>query len=662
MVKHSVCDGSAAEDVDANARRKDPKKKSARVTSKQLQEEAKLYRSSVENAHDSDEMTGNMSFIHEKAYFCNMLVLHDPDRKQWDWFRLRCADILEHTFCDGEAHVFESLVGVVIIINIVIMIIETDARADCLNSGTTCMPGWITSLNYIFVAVYTGEALLRLIVLRWRIALSLWNVFDLLIVVTAWCDLLISDDASTASKNIQMLRVTRVARVVRMAKIISKFPTLNTMVRGFNGAMNAMAWGLIVILILLIIWSILAVELFHPINQNLYAEEPDHFCFDAFSSVLRSTLVFFQTLIAGDSWGFCAIPVIQKAPMTFIVFAASLVSVQLGFTNLVLAIIVDKASEARECSKDSQLKAKRKETRNRMQMWAHIAESLDQDGDGLLSKEEMVASADDPYLAEVWEMLDIDLKDLEEVYGLLDTNGDGKVTFQCVVDAFSKTQQEMRVYLMLMKLQVSKLQVDMATMLEKMDTLVGKAARSSFMSPSHSHPPGSPPGGAPAVSQEVVATGIPSAFKAVGSRGLDKGCCSGMTAAAFTDCGADAITQLHSGLDVGTLQRRLDALAAEAAEIAGVAAGKAATEAISRLSGEAAAQAQPAVSGQAQATGASVKSSDWATTQKVGWAKQDITADDTLDDGDAVVQGASSSAIKKKKPRPKKQSNASSSR
>merc|ERR1719343_173040 len=120
------------------------------------------------------------------------------------------------------------------------------------------------------------------------------------------------------------------------------------MIQGFAGAMQAMIWGLLLILLLLGIWSLLAVELLGPISRELWTEGGrDQWCGEAFQTVARSTLLFFQTLVAGDSWGECAIPIINQEPLTYIIFSIALVTVQLGFTNLILAVIVDKATQAR---------------------------------------------------------------------------------------------------------------------------------------------------------------------------------------------------------------------------------------------------------------------------------------------------------------------------
>ena len=41
---------------------------------------------------------------------------------------------------------------------------------------------------------------------------------------------------------------------------------------------------------------------------------------EAFDSVFMVMLMFFQTLMAGDSWGDCAVPMIQKNPLSIVIF------------------------------------------------------------------------------------------------------------------------------------------------------------------------------------------------------------------------------------------------------------------------------------------------------------------------------------------------------
>merc|ERR1719440_1045216 len=71
-------------------------------------------------------------------------------------------------------------------------------------------------------------------------------------------------------------------------------------------------------------------------------------CVRSFSSVMAANLTFFQTIIAGDSWGKVAIPVTEAYPLASIIFVGSLFSIVVGIMNLIVAVLVDTASEARE--------------------------------------------------------------------------------------------------------------------------------------------------------------------------------------------------------------------------------------------------------------------------------------------------------------------------
>merc|ERR1719453_2839040 len=99
------------------------------------------------------------------------------------------------------------------------------------------------------------------------------------------------------------------------------------------------------IVVLLLLFAVLSVEVINPVSVRIHKE--DTYCAAAFSSVWNCMLMFFQTLVAGDSWGNCALPVIKAHFWTFLIFAAALISVQLGFMNLILAVIVERASRAR---------------------------------------------------------------------------------------------------------------------------------------------------------------------------------------------------------------------------------------------------------------------------------------------------------------------------
>ena len=84
------------------------------------------------------------------------------------------------------------------------------------------------------------------------------------------------------------------------------------------------------------VWAILGVQLIHPVNAEIWANTDCERCQKAFGSVWNASLTIFQTVVAGDSWGSLAIPLIESQWWTFLWFLVVLVTVQLAMLNLIL--------------------------------------------------------------------------------------------------------------------------------------------------------------------------------------------------------------------------------------------------------------------------------------------------------------------------------------
>ena len=61
-------------------------------------------------------------------------------------------------------------------------------------------------------------------------------------------------------------------------------------------------------------------------------------CQTAMSSVMQADLLLTKTVIAGDSWGEIAVPVIQEHPATAIIFIGSLLTLVFGVLNIIVAV------------------------------------------------------------------------------------------------------------------------------------------------------------------------------------------------------------------------------------------------------------------------------------------------------------------------------------
>merc|ERR1719253_1380481 len=133
-------------------------------------------------------------------------------------------------------------------------------------------------VNYVFLAVYTVEASMRVFVLRLKVFRSFWNNLDLFVVFAGYLDLGLSsqDTEGSGGPNISLLRIFRVFRLLRAVRIFQKVPELYAMLRGFISAMQTMFWGFVMIIVLLLLFAVLCVELIHPISLRIH--EGDEYC------------------------------------------------------------------------------------------------------------------------------------------------------------------------------------------------------------------------------------------------------------------------------------------------------------------------------------------------------------------------------------------------
>jgi len=351
---------------------------------------------------------------------------------------------------------WEILVSVVICLNFVVIIIEANYGAECDGNMTSgCVPGWLSVINYCFVAFYTLEAFATIFVYRSRVMRDHWTLFDLCIVFMAWLDMVVSAVVTTAGmQEVALLRLFRIARLARAARIVHMSPELRAMMNGVISALTTVFWGLIMVTLLLAVWAVLAVELLHDTAQEVHQDKP--ICLEAFDSVFMVMLMFFQTLMAGDSWGDCAVPMIQKNPLSIVIFGGSLLTVQLGFANLVLAVIVERARQAHEEEQRKNVVEQMKKRREAETRLLEMCQEIDVDKDGILTLDELMeAYATNEAFRKTLMLLEIDETDLICLFDLMDVDRSGDLTYEELVNCIHKSEtNDLKRQMMLVKLQV----------------------------------------------------------------------------------------------------------------------------------------------------------------------------------------------------------------
>ncbi|CAK8991513.1 Calcium-dependent protein kinase 1, partial [Durusdinium trenchii] len=144
--------------------------------------------------------------------------------------------------------------------------------------------------------------------------------------------------------------------------------------------------------------------------------------------VMVANLLLFKTVIAGDSWGEIAVPVIEQYPATALIFMGSLLTLVFGVLNLIVAVVVDTFADARASDVQNLAEEMEDDIANDRKSLAKLFKRIDKDGSGQLTLEELIEGAErDADFQSRLRVMDIDEKDLQMLFDMIDTDKSGTI-------------------------------------------------------------------------------------------------------------------------------------------------------------------------------------------------------------------------------------------
>jgi len=338
---------------------------------------------------------------------------------------------------------FDGAMCILIMANLILVVMDSDYRVSHNN-----VPLWLIIFQYAVITIFVLECSLRAYTYQAQFLRNPWNIMDVCILsIDVGVEIVSLLANGQLAFNFSVLRTLRLIRVLRALRFLGGSKELWMMLHGLGSAMKAIAWAGLLIALFLLVWAIVAVEILHPLNEviaqtsNTY--EDCARCPRAFASVGEALLTFIQQIIAGDSWGLTSLPLMEKHPWTSMIFLSVLVSVHLGLMNLVTAVIVDRAWEARQEDTQRQLQEKNEELENAKKFLNKFFVEMDEDASGTLSLDEILTGFDTNLdFRNAMKVIDISRDDIAIVFSMIDGDESGEVTFDEFVDGLTKMKSE----------------------------------------------------------------------------------------------------------------------------------------------------------------------------------------------------------------------------
>ncbi|CAK9064939.1 L type [Durusdinium trenchii] len=320
---------------------------------------------------------------------------------------------------------FSHFMALVIIVDAYCICNDIDSRA-----AQTKSPSGLLLVSYLCLSLYTIELALNLLLNGRQVLRQNLIRLDLFLVLCGYTellsDLLMPSSAITSLSLLRILRLVRVFRLLKLLRNVRALRELSKLVKMMSTCMKALFWSFCFCFMVMTVWAMLIVEVVHPLVKDL--EGMNEECARWTSSVMEANLLLFRTVIAGDSWGEIAVPVIEAHPSTALIFVGAYLTIVFGVLNLIVAVVVDQFADARERDVLNLADEMERDQQIDQKYLQKIFDQIDKEGKGELSFNELLQGArKNPEFQSRLRVMDIDEGDLRELFQMIDVDGSGSI-------------------------------------------------------------------------------------------------------------------------------------------------------------------------------------------------------------------------------------------
>eukprot|EP00929_Paragymnodinium_shiwhaense_P077600 TRINITY_DN39980_c0_g1_i1.p1 TRINITY_DN39980_c0_g1~~TRINITY_DN39980_c0_g1_i1.p1 ORF type:complete len:676 (+),score=95.61 TRINITY_DN39980_c0_g1_i1:115-2142(+) len=327
------------------------------------------------------------------------------------------------------------------------LVILADFAGICRDTDTHAATGSANDLSKLISTVcflfYCADLAVRVIAYGLKF-FNIWtNILDVVLVCMTVVEygLEVVTDMHQVSSLVllRMARLCRLLRLMRAVKLFARMKDLRRLLQMVSTCARTLFWSFLLSFVLMSTWAVLAVEFVHPVASRL-AEEGQwpgcERCGRAFESVMAANLTFFQTVLAGDSWGLLAVPICEASPATSLIFCGVLLTLIYGMMQLITAVVVDSFAERRKHDVNALVSEIHADEKKEKGILIKIFEQIDVDRSGYISFDELSDGARRIDEFRNWlRVMDIDSTDLERLFGIIDDDGSGEVDLKEFMDA-----------------------------------------------------------------------------------------------------------------------------------------------------------------------------------------------------------------------------------
>ncbi|KAM6334236.1 LOW QUALITY PROTEIN: sodium channel protein type 4 subunit alpha [Alca torda] len=196
--------------------------------------------------------------------------------------------------------VFDITIMILICLNMVTMMVETDDQSELKTSV-------LYKINLVFIVIFTGECVLKMFALRYYYFTIGWNI-DFVVVILSILGIVLSDIIEKYFVSPTLFRVIRLARIGRVLRLIRGAKGIRTLLFALMMSLPALFNIGLLLFLVMFIYSIFGMSNFAYVKKE--AGIDDIFNFETFGN---SIICLFQ-ITTSAGWDGLLSPILNKRP------------------------------------------------------------------------------------------------------------------------------------------------------------------------------------------------------------------------------------------------------------------------------------------------------------------------------------------------------------
>ncbi|XP_044044213.1 sodium channel, voltage-gated, type I like, alpha b isoform X1 [Siniperca chuatsi] len=194
---------------------------------------------------------------------------------------------------------FDIVIMILICLNMVTMMVETDDQTPEMDK----ILYWI---NLVFIVLFTGECVLKMISLRHYYFTIGWNIFDFVVVILSIVGMFLSEVIEKYFVSPTLFRVIRLARIGRILRLIKGAKGIRTLLFALMMSLPALFNIGLLLFLVMFIYAIFGMSNFAYVKRE--AGIDDMFNFETFGN---SMICLFQ-ITTSAGWDSLLAPILNK--------------------------------------------------------------------------------------------------------------------------------------------------------------------------------------------------------------------------------------------------------------------------------------------------------------------------------------------------------------